>query len=167
MLPRAFRFDAFLIAAIMTFVGMEVFVPPARPTIELGGCLKTNGIVSFSSACAYASSTASEAITETLPTVLPVTFTAYTCEGHARCVAADGTHPIAGETVACPKDIPLGTRLGLVWGSGADDNGTVTCTDRTADWVQTRNGPTVDLYFDTLSAARAFGKRQGTMTILD
>ncbi len=59
---------------------------------------------------------------------------------NGKCLMASGK-PVYEGAVACPKNIPLGTKVRI--------NGQVyTCEDRTADWVQRRNGPTFDIFVE-------------------
>lgn len=59
---------------------------------------------------------------------------------NGKCLMASGK-PVYEGAVACPKNIPLGTKVRI--------NGQIyTCEDRTADWVQKRNGPTFDIFVE-------------------
>ncbi len=61
--------------------------------------------------------------------------------GKKLCLTAIGRDTVEGRTVACPRDIKLGTRIRI--------NGTeYICEDRTAEWVQRRNGPTFDIFHE-------------------
>jgi len=73
-----------------------------------------------------------------------------TCKG--KCITAAGTEPQEGRTIACPYWIPLHTRVEI-------DGKIYICEDRTAEWIQKRNGDTFDVFMRDYWEARRWGKR--------
>lgn len=61
--------------------------------------------------------------------------------GKKLCLTAIGRDTVEGRTVACPRNIKLGTRIRI---QGQE----YICEDRTAEWVQRRNGPTFDIFHE-------------------
>lgn len=61
--------------------------------------------------------------------------------GKKLCLTAIGRDTTEGRTVACPRNIKLGTRIRI-------DGTEYICEDRTAEWVQRRNGPTFDIFHE-------------------
>jgi len=79
--------------------------------------------------------------------------------GVRQCLTAAGVDTEEGVTVACPKSLRLGTKV-EIYGH------TYTCTDRTADWVQDRNGATFDIFVETGSPMPP-GKRFTQVIVID
>lgn len=79
-----------------------------------------------------------------------------TCPGgkEANCIAADGTRPIANQTLACPRRYPLGSvffLLGKVY----------KCTDRTAKRLDGR----YDIFWGDYEEAKKLGLKRN-VTVL-
>lgn len=75
----------------------------------------------------------------------------------AICLTAVGRDTRQGTTVACPYTLALGTLVEI--------NGkTYRCEDRTARWVQSKFGPTFDIFTENHAEALAFGRK--TMTVI-
>lgn len=92
--------------------------------------------------------------------ILTAILTAYcacrTCCGpNAAGITASGTRPVAGRTVAIPRAYPLGSRV-VIGGH------TYVGEDRTARRYDGR----IDIFFPTHAAARRFGIRTNTVTII-
>lgn len=76
-----------------------------------------------------------------------------------KCLTAIGRDTKQGVTLACPRAIALGTKVQI--------NGkTYTCEDRTAKWVETKFGPTFDIFTENYNEAVAFGRKSLAVTIL-
>lgn len=76
-----------------------------------------------------------------------------------KCLTAIGRDTKQGTTVACPRNIKLGTKVQV-------DGFTYTCEDRTAKWVEDKFGPTFDIFTENYSEAVAFGRKSLTITML-
>jgi 3D (Asp-Asp-Asp) domain-containing protein len=76
------------------------------------------------------------------------------------CIAANGKAPMEGKTVACTRSLPLGTRV-MIKGVGE-----YTCQDRTAKWIETKYGPTFDIFMNDQKAALEFGRQTLEVTII-
>ena len=77
------------------------------------------------------------------------------------CLTAIGRDTKEGTTVACPKHLPLGTRVRI------EGIGERVCEDRYADWVQTRYGDTYDVFTEDYDEAIRFGRRTLSITIYE
>jgi 3D (Asp-Asp-Asp) domain-containing protein len=76
------------------------------------------------------------------------------------CIAANGKAPRQGITVACPRSVPLGTRVTI------PGMGEYTCQDRTARWIEEKYGPTFDIFMKDHGAALDFGRKKLAVTIV-
>jgi len=91
---------------------------------------------------------------------LPIYTTLATITGYSKaetcpdkdCITASGERADI-LLVACPKWIPLGTLIEI------EEVGMRKCADRTADWVQVKNGDTFDLWFPSYEEAIEFGRK--------
>lgn len=119
--------------------------------------------------------TLSEVKRELIPTVKPddlktkiytARVTKYTLQEscHFRkgnfCPAANGKEPVAGKTVACPRHLPLGTKVKIA-------GNVYECTDRYSRWVQEKHGDTYDIFTTDYQAAIQWGAQQLTVTIYE
>lgn len=83
--------------------------------------------------------------------------TKYGCK--QACVTAIGKKPVAGRTIACPKRFAMGVAVSI-------EGVRYICEDRTADWVQRRNGDTFDIFTnETEKEQRQFGRQKMEVTI--
>ena len=73
---------------------------------------------------------------------------------------AMGKHPRIGTVAVSDRNIPLGSEIEL-------DGKSYLVADRTAKWVQKRQGLTVDVFTtDTVEQMLAFGKRRALVGII-
>ena len=74
------------------------------------------------------------------------------------CLTAIGKDTTEDRTVACPRNIKLGTPLEYhgKWHI---------CEDRTAEWVQKRNGPTFDIFMEDHAKAKRWGIKTESISI--
>lgn len=115
-----------------------------------------------------------KAITEAEPKpeyIVKSTFTAYntaysrldSCHNPSgkKCLTAIGRDTLEGTTVACPRDIKLGTLVRL--------NGHVyTCEDRYALRLDKKRGiPTVDIFFENPKIAQTWKSKSVTVEIVE
>jgi 3D (Asp-Asp-Asp) domain-containing protein len=86
-----------------------------------------------------------------------VTITSYspkeTCKG--KCIMADGKEPVEGVSIACPREIKLGTKVVI-------EGHIYTCSDRT----HLRYNGRYDIYKDDYSEAKDFGIKNMEITLL-
>ena len=92
---------------------------------------------------------------------------ALTCTGYAYCqpggVTATGTAARQGAIAVDPSVIPLGSRLFVIASDGSVVYGFATAEDTGGNI----KGNTVDLYYNTESLCRSFGRRDVTVYVLD
>lgn len=78
------------------------------------------------------------------------------------CPMASGKRAYVG-AVACPSKYKFGTKIKI-------GEGVYTCEDRTASWIQKRNGPTFDIFagYDLAAYRKAihFGKVKTTIEVM-
>lgn len=79
------------------------------------------------------------------------------------CIGANGRPPVEGKTVACPRSLPLGTRVTVM---GSNWMGEYVCEDRTAKWIEAKYGPTFDIFMNDQGAALEFGRQTLEVTIM-
>ena len=82
-----------------------------------------------------------------------------TCPDRMKCKTASGDFPFEGITVACPRSIPLGTKVDIM--------GTFYfCEDRTARWVEEKfDEPTFDIFVESYDEAVEFGEHKTNIKI--
>ena len=78
---------------------------------------------------------------------------------HRGCLTASGSIATAGRTIACPERYKFGTKVEI-------EGHVYTCEDRTASWVQDRNGPTIDVFTESHKEAIRWGRRKQIIYIL-
>ena len=106
------------------------------------------------------------ALTKGWYSTMQASVTAYTLKEscHNRkngvCIMANGKAPVAGRSIACPRDLPLGTRVFV------PNRGSYICEDRTAKWVQEKYGPTFDIFMNDQKAALEFGRQMLEVTTI-
>lgn len=92
---------------------------------------------------------------------------AVTCTGYAYCepggLTATGTSARQGAIAVDPKVIPLGSRLFIIAGDGSVVYGFATAEDTGGNI----KGNTVDLYYNSESLCRNFGRRSVTVYVLN
>ena len=92
---------------------------------------------------------------------------ALTCTGYAYCqpggITATGTAARQGAIAVDPSVIPLGSRLFVIASDGSVVYGFATAEDTGGNI----NGNTVDLYYNSDSLCRSFGRRNVTVYVLD
>lgn len=92
---------------------------------------------------------------------------ALSCTGYAYCqpggVTATGTAARQGAIAVDPSVIPLGSRLFVIASDGSVVYGFATAEDTGGNI----NGHTVDLYYNSDSLCRSFGRRNVTVYVLD
>jgi 3D (Asp-Asp-Asp) domain-containing protein len=88
-----------------------------------------------------------------------------TCEGGKvdKCITAMGVKPVVGRTVACPRRLPLGTRVMFTQGNMT---WYFTCEDHYAKWVQEKYGDTVDVFVDSAGGQDLWGNKKLEITII-
>lgn len=83
-----------------------------------------------------------------------------TVNGKVLCLTAIGKDTVEGRTVACPRSLPLGTKIVL-------DGHTYVCEDRYAKYLDSeRDLPTIDVFLEAENLARFPSKRVLDITIL-
>lgn len=92
---------------------------------------------------------------------------ALSCTGYAYCqpggITATGTAARQGAIAVDPSVIPLGSRLFVIASDGSVVYGFATAEDTGGNI----NGHTVDLYYNSNSLCRSFGRRNVTVYVLD
>lgn len=92
---------------------------------------------------------------------------ALSCTGYAYCqpggITATGTAARQGAIAVDPSVIPLGSRLFVIASDGSVVYGFATAEDTGGNI----NGHTVDLYYNSDSLCRSFGRRNVTVYVLD
>lgn len=76
------------------------------------------------------------------------------------CLTAIGRDTKEGVTVACPRHIPLGTKVFI------EGFGMRVCEDRYAEFVQKQHGDTYDVFTESHEVAIQFGRRNLQVSIL-
>ncbi|MDD5061656.1 MAG: hypothetical protein PHN44_05175 [Candidatus Marinimicrobia bacterium] len=80
-----------------------------------------------------------------------------------KCLTANGEDTTEGRTVACPRNLPLGTRLKL----SDEPNHVYTCTDRYASYLDARRGmPTIDVFAEAENLGKIPARKVVTVTIV-
>jgi 3D (Asp-Asp-Asp) domain-containing protein/uncharacterized protein YabE (DUF348 family) len=95
--------------------------------------------------------------------MLEVTATAYTTEGHRQKRTASGTLARVGAIAVDPKVIPLGSKVYVEIPGGKWFYGRAVCED-TGGVIK---GSKIDLFFNTESECRKFGRRPAVVYVLD
>ncbi len=78
-----------------------------------------------------------------------------------KCLTAAGRDTKAGVTVACPRNLKLGTKVMI-------DGFVYTCEDRYSTYLDAKRGlPTFDIFTEDHAAALKWGIKERTVTILN
>lgn len=78
------------------------------------------------------------------------------CGAAGTGITASGVRPVAHYTVACPPELPHGTRLRI------ETVGVRVCEDR----GRAIKGRKLDLYLDTIEQAQAWGRRKRRVQVI-
>lgn len=155
---------AVIVAAFAGFIALPIKAPRAEsPQIALGAFEDSQVASDYLNEGLKAATSSVAAKTMVWGAPQTVSVSAYSLKESCHnkksgvCIAANGEAPFEGITVACPRSVPLGTRVRITFDTGTD--WVYFCEDRTAKWIEEKYGPTIDIFMNDHTKALEFGRQ--------